>query len=409
MIIIPPPTFRIESGNAYIECNVVINGKTKELFYSTTIEYAQYLSWERADAFLLAIIQYAMKRGEDIQVNAPISEKLYYNLKSQVIPLLAVALGHQEIKVNCNNLDDTIIYSEDNAAGCQKAVGTGCSLGVDSFSTILYYTSGEVPQSYHLTHLTLFNVGANGNDLKKTTESFKVDLPMASEYAKYKSLPLVTLTSNIGELYQGWDFALCHHTRNIGGVLALQKLFKKYIYASSYPVSKLRISRVDPSHFETALVPYLSTENTEVSIGMSTYSRTEKTKYIVDFPETYNRLYVCLKQVLMNDWDSYSLRNETTKRNCSSCEKCKRTMLAIDILGKRDCYSSIFDWTFYDTQRNALIGYALANGNRKGKDFYNELCELMEKEQFHIPLKARWFYCKFKLFYFLKMPKLIRF
>jgi len=323
-----------------------------------------------------------------------------------VIPLLASALGHQPITIHAKHLDNTVYVSSETHP---PIVGTGCSLGVDSFSTILYYTSDKIPESFRVNCFTLFNVGANGNDIAKTTESFLIDKPMASEYANYKHIPLVTLSSNIGMLYEGWNFALCHHTRNAGAVLALQKLFAKYIYASSYPSTDLRISSVDPSHFETALFPYLGTENTELYIGLPDYTRTEKTAFIAEFPETYNRLYVCLKQVLKNDYDSYSLNNETEKRNCSSCEKCKRTMLAIDVLNKRENYFSVFDWDYYDSQRDALIGYVLANKKRKGKDFYRELCVLMEKEHFSIPMRARWYQVLFSFFYLIRFPKLIRF
>jgi len=406
MIELFPPVLRHEEKEVFMECDLIAKQSKAKLYYSTPIQFEQYLLHERTDAFLLAILQYAMKKGEDIIVKGAVSEKLYFNLTTHVIPLLASALGHQRITIHAEKLDNTV-YPD--SVSREPVVGTGCSMGVDSFSTILYYTSDKIPASYRVNCLTLFNVGANGNDVAKTKDSFKIDKPMAEEYAGYKHLPLVTLTSNIGMLYEGWDFALCHHTRNAGAVLALQKLFTKYIYASSYPSTELRISRQDPSHFETALLPYLSTENTELIIGLPNLTRTEKTSFIAEYPETYNRLYVCLKQVLKNDYDSFSLKNETKKRNCSSCEKCKRTMLTLDLLNKRDCYSSVFDWGYFDTQRFAYIGYALANRNRKGKDFYKELCDLMEKEHFSIPLRARWYQGLFSFFYLIKRPRLINF
>ena len=264
MIELFPPVLRHDNTEAFMECDIIVGSKKIKIYYSTPIEFEKYLLHERADSFLLAILQFAMKEGEDIMVNGPVSEKLYFNLTTHVIPLLASALGHSKITIHAKQLDNTVYSASETHS---PLVGTGCSLGVDSFSTILYYSSDRIPASYRVNCFTLFNVGANGNNIAKATKSFLIDKPMASEYAIFKQMPLVTLSSNIGILYEGWNFALCHHTRNAGAVLALQKLFAKYIYASSYPSTDLRISSVDPSHFETALLPYLGTENPEVFIG----------------------------------------------------------------------------------------------------------------------------------------------
>ncbi len=409
MLRITAPILRANDANVFMESDLVYeNGEQKHLYYSTTHEYAKYLTYEKADSFLLGVLQYAMIIGEDIRVDAPVSERLFFNLTTLVIPTLALALKHKKIDLICEKLDHSILIAEGES--CQSlGVGTGCSLGVDSFSTLFYYTSNKIPPSYRITHLTYFNVGANGNDIEKATAAYENDFPMVKEYVSFKQMPLVTLSSNIGSLYKGISPDICLHSRNMGAVLALQKLFHSYIYSSGHTVQDLRLSSKDTAYFETVIIHAFSTENTQFSIGLPCYTRAEKTRYISNFPETYNRLYVCWKQILKNDYNSYSVNEGSKTINCSSCEKCKRTMLALDILDKKGCYESVFDWSFYDKQRDALIGYAMANKNRQGKVFWKELCKLMTEENFIIPSKAKWYKYKYTFLYMLGLQRLIKF
>lgn len=408
MIKMSKPYLRTDKDTVFMECEFLYNNEKTTLYYATTPEYARYLSFERADAFLLGILLFAMRKGEDIVIDAPISEKLYYNLSTLVVPTFAVAYHYKKIKIRSSALDATVLKAEgEHNLSC--AVGTGCSLGIDSLSTILYYTSDRVPKNYQITHLTFFNVGAHGNDVEKATISYNNDYSMIKEYADYKQMPLVTLSSNIGILYKGWNFDNCHLTRNIGAVLAFQKLFCHYVYASSHDISVLKLSDKATGYFETVIAPNLSTENTEVSIGLPDYTRTEKTRLVSEYPETYKTLYVCWKQILMNDYNGYSVNTESAKRNCGTCEKCKRTMLALDILKKKDCYEPVFDWGGYNKQRDALIGYALANKNRPGKSYWKDLCDLMDEENFVVPPKAKRYQRKFTILYKLGLPKMIKF
>lgn len=197
-----------------------------------------------------------MKEGHDIEVQVPISERLYFNLVNQGIPLLSTGFGHKIIRLDCQQLDNSVLR-----AGKEDpfAVGTGCSLGVDSLGSILYYSQSNTPPSFRITHLTYFNVGAFGNDTDQSAISYEKDMPMIEEYAAFKLMPLVMISSNIGELYEGWNFDHCNQTRNSATVLALQKLFRRYYYASTIDVSNLKI-KPDAAYFESALVPYFSIE-----------------------------------------------------------------------------------------------------------------------------------------------------
>lgn len=236
--IITPPRLIEEDKEVRVECRVIIDNQEEVLYYSTPNEWGKYLTFERADAFLLGVLQYAMKEGHDIDVQVPISERLYFNLVNQVIPLLSAGFGYKRIQLKCYQLDNSELKAEDEKP---YAVGTGCSLGVDSFGSILYYTQPDTPPDFRLTHLTYFNVGALGNDTEKATASYNHDLPKIEEFAAFKHMPLVKICSNIGKLYEGWNFDHCNQSRNSATVLALQKLFRRYYYASTVDVSHLQI------------------------------------------------------------------------------------------------------------------------------------------------------------------------
>lgn len=394
MLIITPPhlciTDNCHSNESVVECNIIINNEEKLLYYKTPSEWGRYLTYERADAFLIGVLQYAMKEGHNIEVNAPVSEKLYFNLVNQVIPLLSAGFGHKRIQVKCNQLDNSKLDGDREPF----AVGTGCSLGVDSFGSILYHTSSETPHNYKITHLTYFNVGAHGNDIDKATVSYDNDLSMVQEYADFKQMPLVRISSNIGELYKGWNFDHCNQTRNSATVLALQKLFRRYYYASTIDLSHLGL-KGDAAYFETALVPYFSTENTELLIGQADSSRVDKIRYIAEFPETYSRLYVCWKEILKNNYNAKNL--DTPLLNCSRCEKCRRTMIAIYLLGKENEYRNIFDWDYFHKHVHFMIGYALANKNKK--TYYVDLVGFMKQSGFNISLLDRFYQFCLTLYY----------
>lgn len=325
-----------------------------------------------------------MKEGHDIIVDAPVSEKLYFNLIELIVPVLSRAFGYKQIAIDCHKIECGLLKVDGKEPW---AVGTGCSLGVDSFGCILYYTQKHIPENYRVNCLTYFNIGAHGNDTAKATASYEHDLPMIEEYAACKKLPLVTISSNIGLLYEGWNFDSCHNTRNIATVLALQKLFKTYIYASGIDVSHLKLSNKDVAYFETAVVPNLSTENTTIMVGQPSFSRIDKTRFISKYEETHSRLYVCWKMIAKNNFGTEFQSSGEERLNCGHCEKCRRTMLALYLLGKEELYTKLFDWPFFHNNIDKMVGYALANRNRNM--LYQDLVTLMHQRGYKPSFKAR--------------------
>lgn len=219
-----------------------VNPNGEEVFYATTKDYGQYLTNESSDCFVVGILLMAIKLGQDIECDT-ISEKLYYNLVHTVIPILAQIYGGKEIKIHCKHLSNQNYQA--------KAVATGCSLGVDSFSTIIDHIGTDCSPSYRLTHFTYFNVGAHGDkNLDKVKESYDNDFKLVDAYAETKKIPVVAVESNISKLYEGFDFNQCALIRNMSVVLSMQKLFRRYIYASSFHIRDTSFSNKD-MHYQS--------------------------------------------------------------------------------------------------------------------------------------------------------------
>ena len=62
------------------------DGVKKTLDYKVDAKFGEYLTWERSDAFVTALMYYAMIFQKDIEWETPCSEQLIFQLKQFFIP-----------------------------------------------------------------------------------------------------------------------------------------------------------------------------------------------------------------------------------------------------------------------------------------------------------------------------------
>lgn len=261
----------------------------EDIWFETTEEYAKFYCDETCDAFVVAMLIPAVQTQQDIECDC-ISEKLLYNLNNEVSFILQSAWKGRKIEIKAKKIVDT------NYGG--KGIGSGCSLGVDSFASILGHSEPYCSPNYCLNYLTNFNVGAFGStDLKLARESWLNDLEKVKLFSDEYGLPLVTIDSNIGITNHGLSFDEVFLFRNVSAVLSLQKLFKRYFIASGRTVDKISINKNDVSYIETLLAPLLSTESCDLLISEADMTRTEKTKFISNSSYVRKHLYVCWKEI----------------------------------------------------------------------------------------------------------------
>lgn len=342
-------------NGARLQAVIEIDGSEKLLWFEVTGEYADYLVDDRADAFVVSFVNYAMIHGYDIKSDAPLSRKLYYQLTHYYIPALNSAdETFRSIRVFCD-VTDRILES----AG---AVGTGMSGGIDSFATLYLHSSDNCPDSHMVTHLTFFNVGAalSSNANRHSYEDIiafeKEDIvehtrrinqqryEMAASFAQSYGYPLVRIETNIMEV-QPILYRNVNVQRNCAAVLAMQKLFKVYYYASSFKLNDFNIkAEQDAAYYEMFALPMFSTDATQFYSSGAAYSRLQKTQMVSNYQPSYNSLNVCWLHDV----------------NCGKCEKCIRTLVTLDLLGALEKYSEVFDVDTYMKNRERNVGKVFA-------------------------------------------------
>lgn len=374
------------------------------LWYETDVANGEYFTQEVTDAFVLPMLLPAVKSHQNIIVESSMSEKLFYNLNDSV--LYAVSKAYEKktgkhvdkpIKIECNNLVSTDFKP--------TAVGTGCSLGVDSFTVLKHhFFSDDCPQSYKITHLTLFNAGAFGSvDVEGARRSFKREVEKTKGFANSINLPFIWVDSNVRSLSKEPSFNVCHTFLNMGIVLSMQKLWKKYLYASGYSVDFFSFDIDYSARYEPFLLPHLSTESTELVSASMNMKRSEKVNYISSDPIVQEKLYVCLKeQELNNPYKKQKYHGQYL--NCGQCMKCLRTMLQLDILGVLNNFKDIFDFGEWEMRKGDYIAEVIVDHNKNLmlKDLYDSMIEHNYPIPKYSKRRAKAIYIKRKISVLLK-------
>ena len=400
MITIGRPYIEEHDQGVFLKCHIVdeTRGYDNDLWYCVDTTYADKLCPEVSDAFVLVMLLPAIQTKQNIVVKSDVSEKLYHNLRTVVLSSLTWAYYKQFGSVIDIHVEGKLVSYNFHPS----AIATGCSLGVDSFSTIKrYFLDNDCEPGYRLTHLTFFNVGAVGStNSDSVRQSYIKDIERITNFAKECNLPIVKVDSNICDFYPIFDFNATHTFRNMSVVLALQKLFKRYLYASAFPNRYIRIDKEDLAHYESILLPHISTESTELISADSELSRTEKLKYISTDIYAQNLLYVCRKDQARNDGELDFLNADDDEMyvNCGHCDKCLRTILALDIIGKLDCFKHRFDLSYWSEGGGQYTYIAkVLNGRKKDLaflDLYQNMCVY----KYDIPIKARMLYLRSVLY-----------
>lgn len=325
MIVIHKPQLIEEKDYARLESVIEINGVQKTMYFQVERKYASYLCWERGDAFVVGLLSYAMRKNEDISCEAPLGEDLYYQLTTYLIDALCKGnrIFHR-IRI--------IAEIDSSDMGNAGGVGTGISCGVDSLHVLAEYTDSRFKR-HNLTHLLFNNVGSH-KEANKGSELYEIRKRLAEDFCRENQFDLVEVKANITDVIL-LDLYWKDHAYFDGAViLALQKLFSIYYYASSRTLFEFTLSGKDggcAEYYESLLMESLSISSLKIYFEGSTLTRLEKTARIVDYTPSYKYLNVCREEAY----------------NCSRCEKCIRTMLGLDALGKLDLYRNVFDLTYY--------------------------------------------------------------
>jgi hypothetical protein len=199
-------------------------------------------------------------------------------------------------------------------------------------------------------------------------------------FARELGLPLVSIDSNLDELLQ-FGHQQTHTIRNISAALILPGLFRRYYYPSTYLYEDCFVGPTyDIAYTDPTLVPLLSTASIECIADGSQYSRVEKTKRLSDLDFSHRYLDVCVDDT-----------GRSADKNCSVCDKCLRTLLTLEILGKMDLYREVFDLAKYRRYRRWYLALVLW---RKGP-LAREIADLAAARHYRLhrfPWLLKWTY-----------------
>lgn len=357
-----------------------------DVWFSVDKIYGKYFCTEYADSYLLLLLPIALKSQQDIAIDCPVSSKLYFNIQNTVQPLFCKIFGADKpIKINAP-VNDNIRFEG-------KAVGCGCSLGVDSLSSFLKHYGANALPGYAVTHLTLFNSGQLGDyDLEASEKNFFKSVEELKPFSEAVKLPILAVNSNLNSFfkYSGVTLLQTFVNRTLACALSLQKLFGRYVYASSYTISQFEISTVDQSHCEASYVPLFSTHNFETILSNPMLNRVGKTEFISSNELTPEYIKVCwAEQTAYEIWHNTSFLEGKTKINCGWCDKCLRTLLTLEVLqnGNLDNYAGQFELKKYYEHRNKYIEKVFKE--RKHNYFYQEIVDLIIERKYPIANSVR--------------------
>lgn len=372
MLVIDKPEIKRRGKETVVFAEYAINNDRNHLWFSVSEEYEKYLVTENADAFVIGLLLLAMKNGEDIQVNASMSRKLYYSLTHYVIP--ALNLANPEWKPIEIVVSGQLTSRDLNEAG---TAGTGVSCGIDSFCTIVDHLDCE--REFEIKYFTFFNAGSHGEFGGDFARKVFLDrLELVRPFAEEANIPIIAVDSNINEILL-MNHRQTHTVRDVACVLNLQKLFRNYYYASAYRFDHFMLNQHDTADYDLLLLSMLSTESTTFFSSASQYTRVERTEKVSNYPPSYRYLNVCT-----------SSSRTGQVENCSVCAKCLRTQFTLDLLGRLHLYNDVFDNAKYTKNKYKAVARALCY--RKTDPYSREIMDLMKATNFKIPFASR-MYC----------------
>ena len=102
-ITLSAPYITKNGDRARLCSDVNLHSENHQLWYETSLEYAKYFSQDRLDAFVVNLLLYAMQHKYAIKCEAPMSERLYYQLNEYLIPSISSNIAeYSSIKIEAD-------------------------------------------------------------------------------------------------------------------------------------------------------------------------------------------------------------------------------------------------------------------------------------------------------------------
>jgi hypothetical protein len=269
---------------------------------------SEFLS-RSGNPWLAYLLPVAVKLGEPLRIDMPVDRVLLENTGE----LMRIWKGWYP------HLHVVPVEAEAVEAAPREGVGRTGALfagGVDAFHMVLDYDA-KAEDGSHAPIDDLIVVWGFDMDLDwhEAIRDVREDLQgAASEMGK----ELIEIASNVRDTrLRALNFSVSTGAFLLGTVLALEERYGRVLIASSYSSTNLQ-----PHGTHPLTDPLLSTGQTRIIHYGLEITRTEKTALVVQSEAAMRVLRVC--------WAT------DTGGNCGECNKCYRTMLALDVFDALD-------------------------------------------------------------------------
>lgn len=344
-------------GKTRLEAELKVEGKEPYAAYLEVDKaHGVFFTPEVSDYLLVMLLLYAMEHEYDMVFDGDITEGLYHRVTGYLIPAISKNIKkYKSIRVSCRSLVNYRFHGEH--------VGTGLSCGVDSLYTVLKTAERSMESGLQINSYSFFNVGSNGDyGGEWARKLYQNRWALAEKAAQKLGHELLTVDSNFSEFLQQDYLATCAF-RILAVPLAFQRYYKRYYCSSSYEYSDFAFKEYSASRYDPLIMLSLSTDNITFELVGGETTRYGKMKYISQFDITKEILNVCVIDA----------------ENCSKCNKCKRTMLEIYLVGNLDEFNKVFDVEYFYKHKRGFFWWALEN--RKDTDVREIVQELKKRRE----------------------------
>lgn len=317
MLKIGKPYVEYSNGKARLCAKLEFPDRERTAWFEVEEEYGTYFTTDRADAFVVAFLTAAMKAGEDIVSEAPVTKRLLYQLNRQLIPVMAENTRRYHFMQIQAEATETLLP-------CENAVGLGWTGGVDCFYSFKTYAETDEP-SVKVTHLVVLNIGTfEEDDTEKTLSLF---MRRAENMAEEYGLKAMGINSNVQMIVKE-NYLSVGAFRIPSAILAFQKLFGIFLHSSSYEYWRFALREENSGFYEMMVFDCLETDHTRFYSSLGDTSRIEKITALADYQPAWTRLHPCLYE---------------QDKNCGLCGKCDSVFTTLYALGKLDNFSKVVD------------------------------------------------------------------
>ena len=285
------------------------------LWFSFPRKFCDHVSGD-LNGFAVALLPLAMTLGEDLHMEGVLSPRLLSGMEEyqriqcawKPSPFLPVSLK-----------PDTLQPMTAVSAGA----GVGCSFsgGVDSAYTLWRHLPENEPiRNYRISHCLMINGFDADTDLDSSGKFSRVEQVMQPMMSRLGTELVVCKTnymafSDPNILKQSFAAMVTSPALVLGG-----------LFSSFYIPSSLRFDDFLREGSHPMLDHLIATETMETIHDSSHLKRTDKVRAISHWSETYSTLRVCFGETGYDE--------ETNAiQNCCRCEKCIRTMKALELCG----------------------------------------------------------------------------